>query len=269
MSTASADEHSPPVLSADLNADVAEGYGRWSFGTDEDLLGLITSANVACGFHAGDPTVIRSAVQLAADRRVRIGAHIGYPDLLGFGRRHLAMSEQEVVDSCVYQLAALTGIARSAGTTVSYVKPHGALYNEATTDEALAAAVVRGVGEVDGDLAVMGMPGSALLRAAARAGHPTIREAFADRAYNPDGTLVARHVPGSLLNDPADVAARALRMVTEREVEAIDGTVVEVQPDRLCVHGDSPGAAAMAAAVRRTLEAAGVLVHAARASDSW
>jgi UPF0271 protein len=248
----------------DLNSDLGESYGPWRLGDDEAVLRTVTSANVACGFHAGDPSTLRRTVTQAVDHEVAIGAQVSYPDLLGFGRRFIDMDPPELTDTVLYQIGALEGFARVAGVRVRYVKPHGALYHAAVDHEPQAAAVVEAVRAYDPDLAVLGLPGSALLRHAEAAGLRTVREAFVDRAYTADGTLVPRGTPGAVLHDlaPDVLAERAVRMVLEGETAAIDGTRIAVAAESLCVHGDSPGAVAVAAAVRRALEEAGVEVRA-------
>ena len=242
----------------DLNSDVGESFGRWELGDDAAMLALVTSANVACGFHAGDPTTLRRTCALAADRGVAVGAQVGYRDLAGFGRRFLDVSPGELADDVVYQIGALEGMCRVAGTRVRYVKPHGALYNAIVHHEAQAAAVVAAVKAYDPALPVLGLPGSAFLAAAEAAGLRTVREFFVDRGYTAEATLVPRSQPGALLHDPDEVTARVLRMVTDGVVTAVDGSEVRVAADSACVHGDSPGAVAMATAVRAGLEAAGV-----------
>jgi UPF0271 protein len=249
-------------VTVDLNSDVGESYGRWQLGDDAALLALVSSANVACGFHAGDPSTLRRTCAEAAARGVAIGAQVGYPDLAGFGRRFLDMAPGELTDAVLYQLGALEAFAGVAGTRVSYVKPHGALYNAVVTHEAQATAVARAVSEYDARLAVLGLPGSALLAAADAAGLRTVREAFADRAYAPDGSLLPRREPGAVLHDPDQVAARVVRMAVHGELVAADGSVVRVAPESVCVHGDSPGAVAMARAVRAALAAEGIEVQA-------
>lgn len=244
----------------DLNSDLGESFGQWTLGDDDALLDLVTSANVACGFHAGDPSVLRHACERAAERGVVIGAQVGYRDLAGFGRRFIDMEPAALTDDVLYQIGALEAFAKVAGTKVRYVKPHGALYNAIVHHEEQAAAVVEAVRSHDPTLPVLGLPGSAWLRLAEEAGLSVIREAFADRAYNPDGTLVPRRQPGAVLLDADEVAARCVRMATEQQVEAVDGSVVEVPAQSLCVHGDTPGAVAMAAGVRRALEASGVRI---------
>ncbi|WP_457205592.1 LamB/YcsF family protein [Nocardioides sp. P5_C9_2] len=242
----------------DLNADLAEGFGAWTLGDDDALLEVITSANVACGFHAGDPTVLRRTCERAAERGVVIGAQVGYRDLAGFGRRFVDMDPQELTNDVLYQIGALEAFARVAGTRVAYVKPHGALYNAIVHHEAQAEAVVEAVVRYDPTLPVLGLPGSVWLAAAEGAGLTPVPEAFADRAYTPQGTLVPRREPDAVLHDVDEVAERTVRMVTRQEVVAADGSVVSVSAGSVCVHGDSPGAVAMATAVRRGLEEAGV-----------
>ena len=242
----------------DLNADLGEGFGVWRLGDDDALLGLVTSANVACGFHAGDPSTMRRVCTRARSAGVAIGAQVSYRDLAGFGRRFMDVEPGELADDVLYQLAALDGIARASGSQVRYVKPHGALYNAVVTHEAQAAAVVAAVRDLDPSLPVLGLPGSALLRAAEDAGLRSVAEGFADRGYTPQGTLVPRREPGALVHDPDQVAARAVRMVAEGAVEAVDGTVVAVAVESVCVHGDTPGAVALARAVREALAAAGL-----------
>ncbi|MDF9717951.1 LamB/YcsF family protein [Nocardioides sp. ChNu-153] len=242
----------------DLNSDVGESFGRWELGDDEAVLGLVTSANVACGFHAGDPTTLRTTCRLAVAGGVAIGAQVGYRDLAGFGRRFIDVEPRHLADDVLYQAGALDALARAEGGRVAYVKPHGALYNAVVHHEEQARAVVDAVLDLDPSLPVLGLPSSALLRLADAAGLRTVREAFADRAYTPEGTLVSRREPGAVLHDPAEVAARMVRLVTEGTLVAVDGSSVAVTADSVCVHGDSPGAVAMARAVRTGLEDAGV-----------
>ncbi|SFQ20053.1 UPF0271 protein [Amycolatopsis arida] len=242
----------------DLNADLAEGFGRWELGDDAALLRIVTSANVACGFHAGDPGVIRRACELAVAGGVAVGAQVGYRDLAGFGRRFVDVAPAELTDDVLYQVGALAGLARVAGTSVTYVKPHGALYNAIVHHEEQAGAVVRAVREYDPGLAVLGLPGSAWLRLAEGAGLRTVREAFADRAYTPEGTLVSRREPGAVLHDPEEIALRCVRLAAGEPIEAVDGSRIVVRAESICVHGDSPGAVAIATAVRDRLRAEGI-----------
>ncbi|WP_088289910.1 LamB/YcsF family protein [Kineosporia sp. A_224] len=254
----------------DLNADVGESFGRWTLGDDDALLEVVTSANVACGFHAGDPATLRRTCATAARHGVALGAQVSYRDLAGFGRRFVDVAPADLRDDVAYQVGGLAALAAAAGVPLAYVKPHGALYNAVVHHEAQAAAVVEAVAELSagplarawgGPLAVLGLPGSALLRHAADAGLRVVAEAFADRGYTPAGTLVPRAEPGALVTDPAEVAARAVRMAVDHEVVAVDGSVVAVDPGSLCVHGDSPDAVGLARAVRTALAAAGVDVR--------
>jgi UPF0271 protein len=231
----------------DLNADLGEGFGAWRLGDDEALLDIVTSANVACGFHAGDPSTMRRVCAAAAERGVAIGAQVGYRDLAGFGRRRIDYDPDELRDDLLYQIGALDAFARLAGSRVSYVKPHGALYNTAVRDEGQAGAVVAAVAAFDRSLPVLGLPGSALLRLADGAGLRPVEEGFADRRYRPDGTLAPRTEPGALLTGAEEVVAQALRLATGT------GRVAS-----LCLHGDTPGAVTLAGAVRAALEAEGV-----------
>lgn len=249
------------MTTVDLNADLGESFGRWTLGDDEAMLDVVTSANVACGFHAGDPRGLLRVCELAATRGVVIGAQVGYHDLAGFGRRFIDLDPADLLADVVYQLGALQGICAAVGTTVRYVKPHGALYNAVVHHEAQAVAVVEAVRRVDPALPVLGLPGSVLLAVAEAAGLTTVTEAFADRAYTPQGSLVARGEDGAVLHDPDAVAARAVRLVVTGQVESSDGTPVTVGARSLCVHGDSPGAVSMATAVRAGLEAAGIAVR--------
>ena len=246
----------------DLNADLGEGFGVWQLGDDDAMLGIVTSANVACGFHAGDPAGLLRVCRSAAERGVRIGAQVSYRDLAGFGRRFIDIAAEDLVADVVYQIGALQAIAAASGTTVSYVKPHGALYNTIVTDREQAAAVVEAVHLVDATLPVLGMAGSAFFDEANRRGLRTVAEAFADRAYRPDGRLVSRREPGAVLQDPAAIAERVATMVTSGQVTAIDGSRIKVSVESVCVHGDSPGAVQIATAVRDRLKAAGADVRA-------
>ena len=242
----------------DLNCDLGESFGRWRLADDDALLGLVTSANVACGFHAGDPLTMLHVLEVAVERGVAIGAHVSYRDLAGFGRRYVAASQAELRGDVLYQLAALAGLAATVGGRVEYVKPHGALYNRIVTDEVHARAVVDAVAAFDRTLPVLGLPGSIVLQVATDAGVPTATEAFADRGYAPDGTLLPRAGVGAVLTDPGAVAARAVRMATAHQVEVAGGAVLTVQADSICVHSDTEGALPALRATREALEAAGV-----------
>jgi 5-oxoprolinase (ATP-hydrolysing) subunit A len=232
------------AASVDLNADVGEGFGRWSLGDDDGLMSVITSANVACGFHAGDPGIMRATCRSAAAAGVSVGAQVGYPDLAGFGRRFIDMQAGELTDAVLYQLAALEGIARVEGTRVRYLKPHGALYNTVVHHEEQAAAVVQALVDHGGGLPVLGLPGGCILRIAAERGIGAVAEGFADRGYTDAGTLIPRGQPGALLTDDDAVRAQALRLIDEGVAS-------------ICVHSDTPGAARLAAVVRDTVVATG------------
>jgi 5-oxoprolinase (ATP-hydrolysing) subunit A len=248
------------TFAVDLNSDLGEGFGIWLLGDDEALLDIVTSANVACGFHAGDPDILRRVCDGAAERGVVIGAQVSYRDLAGFGRRAIDVPAATLTNDVIYQIGALDAFAKIAGSRVGYVKPHGALYNRIVHDEIQATAVVDAVLTYDSSLPVLGLPGSAWLRLAAEAGLSTVGEAFADRGYTADATLVPRSQPGALVTDVDEVAARVVRLVTGGVVEAVDGSEVSVAARSVCVHGDSPGAVAMAGAVRDALQAAGVVI---------
>jgi 5-oxoprolinase (ATP-hydrolysing) subunit A len=242
----------------DLNADLGEGFGAWRLGDDDALLEIVTSANVACGFHAGDPGTMRRVCAAAAARGVAVGAQVGYRDLAGFGRRRIDYTFADLRDDVLYQIGALDGFCRVAGTSVRYVKPHGALYNTAAVDEAQAAAVVAAVRDYDPALPVLCQPGSVLAQLAAGSGLAVVGEGFADRGYRADGTLVPRSAAGALVVAEEAVVRRAVRLATEGTVEAVDGTVVPAPVASICLHGDTPGAAALARAVRAGLAEAGV-----------
>lgn len=248
-------------LVVDLNADMGEGFGRYQL-DDGALLGLVTSASIACGFHAGDPVVMRETVTAAAHNGVAIGAHPGYPDLVGFGRRELGASPAEIEAMVVYQIGALRGVCAVAGARLRYVKAHGALYNRAARDTVAADAIARAVRSVDSSLMLLGLAGSAMIGAAERAGIRSVSEAFVDRAYRSDGTLVPRTEDGAVLTDVDEIADRALRMVQTGTVHSIDGVDIALRVDSLCTHGDGPNAVAIVRAVRTRLEQAGVRVTA-------
>ncbi|MEW2450079.1 5-oxoprolinase subunit PxpA [Streptomyces parvulus] len=249
------------MTSIDLNADLGEGFGRWRLTDDEGLLSVVTSANVACGFHAGDPATMRRVCELAAERGVTVGAQVSYRDLAGFGRRAMDVPPAELAAEVAYQIGALEVFARAAGTRVAYVKPHGALYNRVVGDEEQAAAVVDGVLLAGGALPVLGLAGSRVLERAATAGLPVVPEAFADRAYTDRGTLVPRGQEGAVVTEPESVVARSVELARSGTVTALSGAVVGVRARSLCVHGDTPGAVGLARRVRERLEASGVRVE--------
>ena len=246
----------------DLNSDLGESFGPWPMGQDAALMESITSANVACGFHAGDPGVMRQTIALAKIRGVAVGAHPGFPDLVGFGRREIKATPAEVEDFVIYQIAALAGMARAQGLRLQHVKAHGALYNMACKDRPLADAIARAVAAFDRSLILFGLPNSELLRAGEAAGLPVAAEVFADRAYERDGSLTSRSKPGSVLHDVTAVVQRAVRMVKDQQVVTSDGTTIALQADTICLHGDTPGAAELAREVRRGLESAGIRIAA-------
>jgi UPF0271 protein len=246
------------MATIDLNSDVGESYGRWTLGDDTAMFRSVSSANVACGFHAGDPTVIRRTCREAVQAGVMIGAHVGYRDLSGFGRRFMDIDPTELADDVVYQIGALQALAATEGGRVMYVKPHGGLYNPIVSHTAQARAVVDAVKSIDPGLPILGLPGSEVLRLAEAAGLRAVSEAFADRAYNPDGTLVSRTLPGAVLKDPALVAEHVLRMAADSAIRTVDGSILKIRAESICVHGDSPGAVAMAEAVRAALHDAGI-----------
>jgi len=247
--------------SVDLNADLGESFGRWTLGDDAALIGLISSANIACGFHAGDPPTLRRSCERAAAHSVAIGAQVSYRDLAGFGRRFIDVTPDDLRDDVLYQLGALQAFAQAAGTRVSYLKPHGAMYHAVITHREQAAAVIAAVVDHDRSLAVLGLPGSALLTAATAAGLRAVPEAFADRRYTANGGLLPRSQAGSVLTDPDRIADQVHRMITGQGVIADDGTVVPIEAESICVHGDTPGAVGIARAVRARIEAAGMTVR--------
>ena len=246
----------------DINSDLGESFGAYSIGHDAGLMQAITSANVAAGFHAGDPSVLRETIRLAKTSGVAVGAHPGFPDLVGFGRRELNVTPREAEDMVLYQVAAVAGVAAAEGVKVQHVKPHGALFNMAVRNAELSAAIARAVAAFDRHLILFGLPGSEILNAGRAAGLRVAAEVFADRAYEPDGSLASRRKAGSVIHDPDAVVARAVRMVKERTVVATDGSAVALEADTICVHGDTPGSDALAARIRAGLEAAGVTVKA-------
>ncbi|OTA15517.1 hypothetical protein Xvie_02807 [Xenorhabdus vietnamensis] len=249
------------IKTIDLNSDLGESFGQWRMGNDEEILGIVSSANVACGFHAGDPVGILQTLKSAQKNNVAIGAHVSYPDLAGFGRRKMDIASHELTADVIYQIGALQGLAVAAGVRVSYVKPHGALYNTIANDEYQGLAVIEGIRVIDPNLVLVGLAGSKILKLAQERGLKTIAEAFADRAYTSQGELVSRRETGSVLHDADLVAQRMLQLVTEGGIESIDGKFTPIQADSICVHGDSPGALEMAKQVKIVLQQAGITIR--------
>ena len=244
----------------DVNSDMGESFGAYTIGADEEILRWVTSANVACGWHGGDPHVMRQTVERAKTHGVAVGAHPSYPDLLGFGRRPMQITRQEARDYMLYQIGALRAFVEAAGLALQHVKPHGAIYNVAAKDRELSLGIAEAVKEAGGDLILMGLPESEMLKAGQELGVRTAREAFGDRAYNEDGSLVSRKIAGSLITDPDRVAERVIGLAQGR-VAAITGKEVRFQADTICLHGDTPGAAAIARRVRERLETEGIQVR--------
>lgn len=242
----------------DLNSDLGESFGPWPMGDDAAMLETVTSANIACGFHAGDPAGILRTLKAAAARGVSVGAHVGYRDLVGFGRRNMDPSSEELVGDTIYQIGALQGLARAAGTGVSYVKPHGALYNTIASDARQAADVIAGIKAIDPALVLMALSGAPIVEQARAAGLTVVCEAFADRAYNADGSLVNRRLPGAVIHDPEAVAKRMLRLVRDGVITTIDGAEIRLEAQSICIHGDTPAAVAIARHLRERLAAEGV-----------
>jgi UPF0271 protein len=250
------------ALRIDLNADVGESFGAYAIGHDAGLMASITSANVAAGFHGGDPSVLRATIRTAKAHGVAVGAHPGFPDLAGFGRRDMTISPREAEDLVLYQIAAVAGVAAAEGVALQHVKPHGALFNMAMREAGLASAIARATAAFSPALILFALPESELVKAGRAEGLRVVTEAFADRAYEADGSLVSRGKAGSVIHDPAAVVARAVRMATDGTVTAVDGSILKLSPDTICVHSDTPGADDLAARLRAALDAAGVTVKA-------
>lgn len=246
----------------DLNADVGESYGAYTLGHDAGLMASITSANIAAGFHAGDPSVLRATIRLAKAHGVAIGAHPGFPDLAGFGRREMHVTSKEAEDFILYQIAAVAGVAAAEGARLDHVKAHGALFNMAARDRPLADALARAVAAFDRSLCLFAPPDSEIVHAARKLGLPIAIEVFADRAYEADGQLVSRQKPGAVIHDVDTIVARAVGLIADREVVAVDGSRLHVDADTMCIHGDTPGADRLAVAIRAGLEAGGIAVKA-------
>ena len=249
-----------PMRQIDLNCDMGESFGHYKLGLDEEIIKYISSASIGCGFHGGDPLVMRKTVRMAKERGVGIGAHPGLPDLVGFGRRLMDVSPSEVRNDVLYQIGSLYAFARAEGVQLQHVKPHGALYNIVAQDEELGRAVVEAVGEFDGDLILVGLAGSKLLKLAREMGLKVASEAFADRAYSSDGSLVSRKIPHALITDRKGVVSRVIQMVMEERIISVDGEPVEVKVDTICLHGDNPEALQLARTLRERLEEAGISV---------
>lgn len=250
------------MVTIDLNSDLGESYGAWRMGDDTAMLDIVSSANIACGFHAGDPAGLYRTVKEAVSRGVSIGAHVSYPDRVGFGRRDMDVATDELMADVIYQIGALRGLASAAGGCVTYVKPHGALYNRIASDPKQGQAVIDGMKAVDPSLVLMGLANAPILDLARSAGLRVVAEAFADRAYTPDGELVSRREPGAVLHDGGEIAARMVQLARDGSITAIDGSTVVLKADSICVHGDSPGAIAIAREIRRRFEAEGIVIGA-------
>ncbi|OJV02681.1 MAG: hypothetical protein BGO06_02060 [Shinella sp. 65-6] len=249
------------MAAIDLNSDLGESYGAWRMGDDAAMLAVVSSANIACGFHAGDPAGIYRTVRAAAKNGVVVGAHVSYPDRVGFGRRDLDATPEELIADVIYQIGAIKGVAAAAGTTVRYVKPHGALYNRIAYDAKQGQAVIDGIKAVDSSLILMGLANAPILDLARRSGLAVVAEAFADRAYTPKGELVSRREAGAVLHDEKMIADRMVQLAREGTLEAIDGSTIRVEAQSICVHGDSPGAVAIAQEIRRRFEAEGITIR--------
>ena len=247
-------------MKMDLNSDLGESFGAWTMGDDAAMLDIVSSANVACGFHAGDAAGILSTLKAAKARNVVVGAHVAYRDLAGFGRRNMDVASSDLVADVIYQIGALQGLAQAAGTSVKYVKPHGALYNTIAQDKRQAMDVITAMKAIDPSLVLMALAGAPLIGWARDAGLTVVAEAFADRGYTPQGALVSRREAGAVLHDEQLIAQRMLTLVREGVIEAVDGSMVRVEADSICVHGDSPGAVAIARNIRQRFEQEGVQI---------
>ncbi len=253
--------------SIDLNSDLGESYGAWGMGDDSAMLSIVSSANIACGFHAGDPAGIYRTVKAAAENATVVGAHVSYPDRVGFGRRDMDVTSDELIADVIYQIGALQGIAVAAGTTVRYVKPHGALYNRIANDAKQGQAVIDGIKAIDPSLVLMGLANAPILDLARTSGLSVVAEAFADRAYTPQGQLVSRRESGAVLHDAEMIAARMVQLAREGTLEAIDGSIIKIEAQSICVHGDSPGAVAIAQQIRKRFEAEGIDIRSFASSN--
>ena len=256
----------PPLLTVDLNCDMGESFGAWTLGSDAAILPFVTSANIACGFHAGDPSVMKATVRAALKHNVALGAHPGLPDLAGFGRRNLAISAEEAFDMTVYQLGALAAVARAEGGTLHHLKPHGALYNMAATSAPLAEAIAEAVYKVQPELTLYGLANSELTKAGEKLGLRTAHEVFADRTYQADGTLTPRRQPDALISDASTAVAQVLRLVQTGRVRSQQGPDVALRADTVCLHGDGAHALDFAQQLQQALRAAGVVLQAGAAT---
>ncbi|MDR6958342.1 UPF0271 protein [Pseudomonas brassicacearum] len=248
------------MVSIDLNSDLGESFGPWPMGDDSAMLDLVSSANIACGFHAGDPAGILSVIREAMSRRVVIGAHVGYRDLVGFGRRAMEPSSAELIGDVIYQIGALQGLAKAAGTSIHYVKPHGALYNTIANDARQASDVIAAIKAIDPELTLLALAGAPIVQQARQAGLRVVCEAFADRAYSADGSLVNRRLPGAVIHDPEVIAKRMLRLVKDRVIESIDGEEITIEADSICIHGDNATSVATARVLKEAFIANGVQI---------
>ncbi len=247
-------------MNVDINCDMGESFGAYRLGSDEEMMSHITSANIACGFHAGDPMVMERTISLAKNHGVSVGAHPGFPDLVGFGRRNMELSPREVRNDLIYQVGALSAFAHIEGLSLQHVKPHGQLYNLAAKDESMARAICEGILALGKNLILVALSGSKMAEIGSKSGVKMAREAFADRAYHRDGSLVSRKREGSVIHDPGRVAERVIRMVQEGKVQSIEGDLIDLEVDSICVHGDTPGAVQLAQTIRRNLIGAGIAV---------
>lgn len=247
-------------MKIDLNSDLGESFGRYKLGLDEEVMKYITSANIACGWHAGDPLVMRNTVRLAKDMNIEVGAHPGYPDLMGFGRRYMDLTREEVRNYILYQIGALYAFVKAEGLTLQHVKPHGALYNALVRDEELTRGVLEGIADFDKNIIFVGLSMSKPLEIAEEMGLKVAHEVFADRAYNPDGTLVSRRKSGAVIHNKEEIAERVISMVKDGGVKAINGEWVELKADTICVHGDNPKAVEITAYMRKRLEEEGIKI---------
>ncbi|HDG64334.1 5-oxoprolinase subunit PxpA [Thermococcus sp.] len=247
-------------MKIDLNSDLGESFGRYKLGLDEEVMKYITSANIACGWHAGDPLVMRNTVRLAKDMNVEVGAHPGYPDLMGFGRRYMGLTREEARNYILYQIGALYAFVKAEGLTLQHVKPHGALYNALVRDEELTRGVLEGIADFDKNIIFVGLSMSKPLEIAEEMELKIAHEVFADRAYNPDGTLVSRRKPGAVIHNKEEIAERVISMVKDGGVKAINGEWVELKADTICVHGDNPKAVEITAYIRKRLEEEGIKI---------